>query len=119
MGADAKQACAEVGAKHGKTAYQVALRWITQSGASFTVEARSAAHFAEERLVEGGLLAAPPLATRGRLGCETSGLGWCTHIYISGRVSRNIYTCHRSLPKPRQSPSHAIGLRLWPLRRTS
>ena len=27
---------------------QVALRWITQSGASFTVEAKSAAHFAED-----------------------------------------------------------------------
>ena len=36
-----------MGAKHGKSPYQVALRWVTQSGASFTVEARSAAHFAE------------------------------------------------------------------------
>ena len=44
---EAKQACAEVGAKYGKTAYQVALRWVTQSGASFTVEAKSAKHFAE------------------------------------------------------------------------
>ena len=74
--ADAKQACADVGARHGKTAYQVAsrwtptrfaptycvhhllyhqvaLRWITQSGASFTVEARSAAHFTAERQADG------------------------------------------------------------------
>ena len=76
--ADAKQACADVGARHGKTAYQVAsrwtptrfaptycvhhllypqvaLRWITQSGASFTVEARSAAHFTAERQADGAL----------------------------------------------------------------
>ena len=45
---EAKQTCAEVGSKYGRSAYQVALRWITQSGASFAVEARSAAHFAED-----------------------------------------------------------------------
>ena len=45
---EAKQACEAVGAKHGKSAYQVALRWVTQSGASFTVAARSAAHFADD-----------------------------------------------------------------------
>jgi|EP00908_Phaeocystis_cordata_P009089 diketogulonate reductase-like aldo/keto reductase len=45
---EAQQACAAVGARYGKSAYQVALRWITQSGASFTVEAKSAAHFAED-----------------------------------------------------------------------
>ena len=45
---EAKQACAKVGAKYGKSAYQAALKWITQSGASFTVEARSAGHFAED-----------------------------------------------------------------------
>ena len=45
---EAKQACAEVGAKYGKSACQVGLRWITQSGASFTVASASAAHFAED-----------------------------------------------------------------------
>ena len=45
---EVKQACAQVGAKYGKSAYQVALRWITQSGASFTVASASAAHFAED-----------------------------------------------------------------------
>lgn len=49
--AEAKQLCAEVGAPYGKSASQVALRWITQSGgsgAAFTVETKSAAHFAED-----------------------------------------------------------------------
>merc|ERR1712129_153526 len=36
--ADAKQACADVGARHGKTAYKVALRWITQNLALFDFE---------------------------------------------------------------------------------
>ena len=31
----------------GLVSSQVALRWVTQSGASFTVEAKSAKHFAE------------------------------------------------------------------------
>ena len=43
-----KELCAEVGARYGKTAYQVALRFLTQIGASYTVEARSAAHFADD-----------------------------------------------------------------------
>ena len=42
------RACAEVGAPYGKSAYQVALRFITQSGASFAVEAKTAAHFRED-----------------------------------------------------------------------
>lgn len=45
---EVKQACAAVGAKYGKSAYQVGLRWITQSGASFTVSSASAAHFADD-----------------------------------------------------------------------
>ena len=43
-----KAACAEIGAKYGKSAYQVALRWLTQTNTSFTVEARSADHFGED-----------------------------------------------------------------------
>jgi len=45
--AAAKELCGEIGARYGKSSYQVALRWLTQVGASFTVEARSAAHFRE------------------------------------------------------------------------
>ena len=44
----AKERCAAIGARYGKSAYQVALRWLTQYGASFTVEAKSAAHFRED-----------------------------------------------------------------------
>eukprot|EP00316_Scyphosphaera_apsteinii_P024116 CAMPEP_0119304626 /NCGR_PEP_ID=MMETSP1333-20130426/5801_1 /TAXON_ID=418940 /ORGANISM="Scyphosphaera apsteinii, Strain RCC1455" /LENGTH=322 /DNA_ID=CAMNT_0007307545 /DNA_START=1 /DNA_END=966 /DNA_ORIENTATION=+ len=43
-----KDLCGQIGARYGKNAYQVALRWLTQSGASFTVEARSASHFKED-----------------------------------------------------------------------
>lgn len=46
--AAAKELCTEIGERHGKTAYQVALRWLTQVGASFTVEAKSADHFAQD-----------------------------------------------------------------------
>mgnify|MGYP002838045047 CR=1 FL=1 len=42
--ADAKRSVQQ----HGGSAYQVGLRWITQSGASFTVASASAAHFAED-----------------------------------------------------------------------
>ena len=45
---EAQQTCAEVGAKYGKSACQVALRWVTQSGCSFAVATSSAAHFAED-----------------------------------------------------------------------
>ena len=59
---EAKQACAEVGAKYGKSAYQVALRWITQKGASFTVASQSAAHFAEDLELFGWQLAPEDMA---------------------------------------------------------
>ena len=45
---EAREVCAAVGARHGKSACQVALRWVVQSGASFTVAARSAEHFADD-----------------------------------------------------------------------
>ena len=45
---EAREVCAAVGARHGKSASQVALRWVVQSGASFTVAARSAEHFADD-----------------------------------------------------------------------
>ena len=45
---EAREVCAAVGARHGKSACQVALRWVVQSGASFTVAARSAAHVADD-----------------------------------------------------------------------
>ena len=44
-----REACEAVGRAHGgKSAEQVALRWITQSGASFTVQASSGSHFADD-----------------------------------------------------------------------
>ena len=42
-----KELCATVGSRYGKSPYQVALRYLTQLGASFTVEAKSSAHFKE------------------------------------------------------------------------
>ena len=46
--AKAKEVCAEIGTRYDKTAAQVALRFIVQNGASFTVQSKSAAHFAED-----------------------------------------------------------------------
>ena len=43
-----KELCAEIGTRYAKSPYQVALRWLLDAGASFTVEARTAAHFAED-----------------------------------------------------------------------
>ena len=43
-----REACEAVGRAHGKSAEQVALRFITQAGASFTVQASSGAHFADD-----------------------------------------------------------------------
>ena len=45
----ARAACEAAGRAHGgKSAEQVALRWVTQAGASFTVQASSGAHFADD-----------------------------------------------------------------------
>lgn len=43
-----KELCAQIGTRYGKSPYQVALRWLLDSGASFTVEAKTASHFAED-----------------------------------------------------------------------
>jgi 2,5-diketo-D-gluconate reductase A len=46
--AEVKALCGKIGQRYNKSAYQVALRWLTQSGASYTVEARTMSHFAED-----------------------------------------------------------------------
>lgn len=43
-----KGKCAEIGKKYGKSGAQVALRWIVQSGASFTTQSKKKEHFAED-----------------------------------------------------------------------
>ena len=45
---EVKELCESIGSEYGKTAYQVALRYLTQRGASFTVEARSEKHFKDD-----------------------------------------------------------------------
>jgi len=55
--------CREVGAAHGgKSAHQVALRWIVQRGAGFAVQSKSAAHFAEDLDVFGWELSPEEMA---------------------------------------------------------
>ena len=46
----AREACAEIGTKYGKSAAQVALRWIADAngGASFTTQTKSKEHFRED-----------------------------------------------------------------------
>ncbi|KAJ1459132.1 NADP-dependent oxidoreductase domain-containing protein [Pelagophyceae sp. CCMP2097] len=43
----AKAACASVGSKHGKTAQQIALKWVVQRGAAFTTQTKSEQHCRE------------------------------------------------------------------------
>lgn len=44
-----KGTCANIGKKYGNKSYaQVALRWIVQTGASFTTQSKSKAHFQED-----------------------------------------------------------------------
>ena len=43
-----KDQCAQIGKKYKKSWAQVALRWILQNGASFTVQSKNKDHFAED-----------------------------------------------------------------------
>lgn len=43
-----KGACAQIGKKYNKSFAQVALRWIVQTGGSFTTQTKSKGHFAED-----------------------------------------------------------------------
>jgi len=43
-----KDACAEVGKKYGKSAAQVALRWIADTGCTFTTQTKTKSHFEED-----------------------------------------------------------------------
>ena len=43
-----KAECARIGKNYDKSFAQVALRWIVQSGASFTTQSKTKAHFAED-----------------------------------------------------------------------
>ena len=43
-----KGACGKIGKKYGKSWAQVALRWIVQSGASFTTQSKNERHFKED-----------------------------------------------------------------------
>ena len=40
--------CAEIGEKYGKSAAQVGLKFIEQTGATFTTQTKSKSHFAED-----------------------------------------------------------------------
>merc|ERR1711871_1767462 len=46
--ARSRRACAEIGARRGKSVSQVALRWVVQSGAAFVTQSKSAQHFRED-----------------------------------------------------------------------
>ena len=43
-----KTACAKIGKSYNKSFAQVALRWIVQSGASFTTQSKNVDHFKED-----------------------------------------------------------------------
>jgi diketogulonate reductase-like aldo/keto reductase len=44
----AGEACASIGKKYGKSAAQVGLRWIVDTGGTFTTQTQSASHFKED-----------------------------------------------------------------------
>ena len=48
LSGNAKAACAEVGQKYGKSAAQVALRFIVDTGATFTTQTKKREHFKED-----------------------------------------------------------------------
>jgi len=48
LSGDAKAACAEIGQKYGKSAAQVGLRYIADTGATFTTQTKTRAHFQED-----------------------------------------------------------------------
>jgi len=48
IGGKVKDACKEIGAKYGKSPQQVALRWIVQTGASFSTQTRTRQHFVDD-----------------------------------------------------------------------
>jgi 2,5-diketo-D-gluconate reductase A len=43
-----KNACAKIGKSHNKSFAQVALRWILQTGGSFTTQSKNVDHFKED-----------------------------------------------------------------------
>lgn len=47
LGISASSACEEIGQKYGKSAAQVALRWILQTGATFTTQSKKKEHMEE------------------------------------------------------------------------
>eukprot|EP00316_Scyphosphaera_apsteinii_P001765 CAMPEP_0119323902 /NCGR_PEP_ID=MMETSP1333-20130426/61904_1 /TAXON_ID=418940 /ORGANISM="Scyphosphaera apsteinii, Strain RCC1455" /LENGTH=290 /DNA_ID=CAMNT_0007331469 /DNA_START=109 /DNA_END=981 /DNA_ORIENTATION=+ len=48
LSGNAKATCVEIGKKYGKSAAQVGLRFIYETGASFTTQTRTRAHFEED-----------------------------------------------------------------------
>lgn len=48
LSGDARKACAEIGAKYGKSAAQVGLRWIAETGVTFTTQTKTRSHFEED-----------------------------------------------------------------------
>jgi len=48
LGISASKLAEEIGSKYGKTAAQVALRWIVQTGATFTTQSKNKEHFKED-----------------------------------------------------------------------
>lgn len=48
IGGKVKDACKQIGAKYGKSSQQVALRWIIQTGASFSTQTRTRKHFQDD-----------------------------------------------------------------------
>ncbi|CAK9085005.1 unnamed protein product [Durusdinium trenchii] len=48
LGLSASSTCEEIGIKYGKTAAQVALRWIIDTGATFTTQSKKKEHMQED-----------------------------------------------------------------------
>lgn len=58
-----KGACGTIGKKYGKSFAQVALRWIVQTGASFTTQSKNKEHFVEDLDIFDFELTADEMAT--------------------------------------------------------
>lgn len=59
--------CTEIGEKYGKSAAQVGLRYIADTGASFTTQTKTRAHFEEDLNIFDFALSKEEIATLAEL----------------------------------------------------
>ena len=67
LSGNAQAACAEIGKKYGKSAAQVGLRFIVDTGATFTTQTKTRSHFVEDLDIFDFQLSSEEVATLARI----------------------------------------------------